>query len=442
MSKYAKDYISQSLQEFKISRLGKKRKEVIKYLDFYSGTSIHQYVEPYFDNKSFQEIPVYEANITKKFINKLSRIYTLGAKRNVNKKYDKLTNNKDAYFKHLERMTRLLGTIAVKISFDEVLGFKYNPIYYFIPFFEEDPMNPVAICYPLLPPYDDPSFSSGTESYAYWDDEYYLEHDAEGKIMKEVYHGLGRMPVTFLHREHQIDSFFVEGAMDIINCNQHVNITLTELQLGLRFQMFGQPWATGVPEAGAMSRGGTDTTIVLPEGANYGIASPGGSVVDTIEALKFQVELVALANHMYIQFAQDGGETPSGLALQIKDLEGFEDLKDDIELWRMYESNIYDIERLYAEQTNISLPDSFGIDFIEMEYPVSVAEQIQRDDWDLTNGQTTLAKIMVRDNKDLSLEEPQRIVDENLAINGEGSLDSEEEEDEIEEEEGKEGEEE
>ena len=38
MSKYAKDYISQSLQEFKISRLGKKRKEVIKYLDFYSGT--------------------------------------------------------------------------------------------------------------------------------------------------------------------------------------------------------------------------------------------------------------------------------------------------------------------------------------------------------------------------------------------------------------------
>ena len=74
MSKYAKDYISQSLQEFKISRLGKKRKEVIKYLDFYSGTSIHQYVEPYFDNKSFQEIPVYEANITKKFIFKYANL--------------------------------------------------------------------------------------------------------------------------------------------------------------------------------------------------------------------------------------------------------------------------------------------------------------------------------------------------------------------------------
>jgi hypothetical protein len=237
-----------------------------------------------------------------------------------------------------------------------------------------------------------------------------------------VYHALGRLPFVFLHREHQIDSFFVEGAMDIINCNQHVNITLTELQLGLRFQMFGQPFATGVPEAGSMTRGGTDSTIVLPEGATYGIASPQGNIMDTIQALKFQIELVALSNHMYIQFAQDGGETPSGLALQIKDIESMEDLKDDIELWRGYEFNFFEIERLLAEQSNVSIGKDFGVDFIEVEYPVSTQEKIMRDDWDLQNGQTTLAKIMVRDNKDLSLEEAQRIIEENLATNNINSL--------------------
>jgi hypothetical protein len=183
-----------------------------------------------------------------------------------------------------------------------------------------------------------------------------------------------------------------------------------------------------------MSRGGTDTTIVLPEGANYGIASPGGSVMDTIEAMKFQVELVALANHMYVQFAQDGGETPSGLALQIKDIESYEDMKDDVELWRMYESNIYEIEKAHAKINNLSLPESFGIDFIEMEYPTSIAEQIQRDDWDLKNGQTTLAKIMVRENKDLSLEEAQKIIEENLATNGINALPLEEEKEEAKEE--------
>ena len=128
--------------------------------------------------------------------------------------------------------------------------------------------------------------------------------------------------------------------------------------------MFGQPYATGVPDAGSMARGGTDSTIVLPEGANYGIATPGGNVLDTIQALKFQIELVALSNHMYIQFAQDGGETPSGLALQIKDLEGIEDLKDDVELWREYEKDFFDLEKLLAEQTGVSISIKFGLEFI------------------------------------------------------------------------------
>ena len=52
-----------------------------------------------------------------------------------------------------------------------------------------------------------------------------------------------------------------------------------------------------------------------------------------------------------------------------------------------------------------------------MEYPTSIAEQIQRDDWDLKNGQTTLAEIMVRENKDITLEEAERKVEENLEKN-------------------------
>ena len=225
------------------------------------------------------------------------------------------------------------------------------------------------------------------------------------------------MPVVFTHRESQLDSFFVEGANDIINCNTHVNITLTELQLGLRFQMFGQQWATGVPEGNAVARTGTDTIISLPEGANYGIASPGGDLRSVIDALKFQIELVAQSNHMFVQFAQDGGETPSGIALQIKDLESFEDFKDDIELWRQYENDFYETERIIASASGFSLPVKFGIDFIEPEYPKTEQEQILRDDWDLRNGQTTLAEIMVRENKDIALDEAEKKIQENLEKN-------------------------
>ena len=417
MAGYAQDYIKQSLQDFKMQRLNAKRKEVESYIDFYSGTEIGKYIRPYFDAIPFQEVPVYEMNITKKFINKMSKIYTLGTNRNSNKKYAGYTKKKDVSFKHIERMTRLLGTIATQVTY-EGDKFCYHPIYFFIPHFDpSDPLNPVAISYPLLPPYDDPTYVNGKEAYVYFDDEYYIEYDSDGNLIVEEYHGLGRMPIVFTHREHQIDSFFVEGARDIINCNQHVNITLTEMQLGLRYQMFGQPWATGVPEADMTARAGSDMIISLPEGANFGIASPGGNLQAVIEALKFQIELVAQSNHMFVQFAQDGGETPSGIALQIKDLESFEDFKDDIELWRQYENDFYEVEQAVGDAYGIKLPNKFGIDFIEPEYPKSEQEKVLRDDWDLKNGQTTLAEIMVRNNKDIAIEEAERKVEENLEKN-------------------------
>jgi len=417
MAKYAEDFIKQSIQDIKVNRLNAKRKEVECYIDFYSGTEIGRYIKPYFDAIPFQEVPVYEMNITKKFINKMSKIYTLGANRNANKKYEHYTRKKDVSFKHIERMTRLLGTLATQVTYDDD-KFSYHPIYFFIPHFDpSDPLNPIAISYPLLPPYEDPNYTKGNEAFAYIDDEFYIEYDKEGNITAEDHHNLGRMPVVFTHREHQIDSFFVEGANDIINCNQHVNITLTEMQLGLRYQMFGQPFATGVPEAEMTARGGSDMIISLPEGANFGIASPGGNLQSVIEALKFQIELVAQSNHMFVQFAQDGGETPSGIALQIKDLESFEDYKDDIELWRQYEHDFYEVEQLVGQPYGIKLPNKFGVDFVEPEYPKSEQEKVLRDDWDLKNGQTTLAEIMVRNNKDITIEEAERKIEENLEKN-------------------------
>jgi len=417
MAQDAKDLIRQSIKDNKLHRLYARRKEIEVYLDFYTGTSIRQYIKPYFDAIPFQEVPVYEMNITKKFINKMSKIYTLGAIRNVNKKYANYTRKKDVSFKHIERMTRLIGTVATQVTYEED-KFCYHPIYFFTPHFDpSDPFNPIAISYPLMNPVDDPSYGIGYEAFAYIDDEYYIEYDKEGNVSKEEVHNLGKLPVVFTHREHQVDSFFVEGAVDIINCNTHVNITLTEMQLGLRYQMFGQPWATGVPEADMTARAGSDMIISLPEGASFGIASPGGNLQAVIDSIKFQIELLAQSNHMFVQFAQDGGETPSGIALQIKDLESFEDFKDDIELWRQYENDFYEIEQLVGAPHGAKLPNKFGIDFLEPDYPKSESEKVLRDDWDLKNGQTTLAEIMVRNNKDITIEEAERKIEENLEKN-------------------------
>ena len=418
------EIIAESIKEYKLGQAQARRKEIYKLIDYYAGTETQKYIQGYFDADAFREIPVYSANFTKRFINKMSRIYNVGANRNVSSRYDELTVKKDAKMKHIEKMTRLVGSVATQVIYrddSEMPHFDYRPVYYFDVHMEDNPFVPTAITYPILHNVSE-VYDTRNLEYAYWDKSIYAHYDSNGNIIDEYEHGYGVIPFVFTHRENQIDSFFVEGACDIVDCNEQVNITMTELQLGLRFQMFGQPFVTGVYSDKGMKRTGSDSILDLPEGATFGIASPGGDIQSVIESVKFQVDLVAQNNHLYVQFAQDGGEVPSGIALKIKDLERFEDYQDDIELWRMYEHELYKVERAIAGYNGISLPNELKLDFIEPEYPKTVQDQILMDNHSLQNNLITQPQLMQKYNKDLSIEEATEIVKANKQENEQQSI--------------------
>lgn len=416
--------ISNLLTEHKLVSAQKRRKEIRKFLDYYSGTSTSQYIKGFFDGEAFGEVPPYESNFTRKFINKISRIYTLGANRSLgseslNKKYEEIIENKNVRMKHSERMTRLLGTIANRVLWKEDKSqFDYRPIYYFECYFDEDPFMPSAIIYPLMNKVYDLS-ATGDSQYAYWDKEKYAIINEDGSMIKEQANPYGILPFVFTHREDQLDEFLVEGASDIINCNEQVNIALTEMQLGMRFNLFGQPWVRGVDSDQNLMRAGSNVILDMGEDGAFNIASPQGNIEEAIKNIKFQIELVATNNHLWIQWSEEGGEVPSGISLMVKDMERKEDYYDDIALWRMYEKDFYEIERVIAEYNGISLPssDKFRVDFEETEYPKTVQDQISKDTFDLEHNLTTEAKIMVRDNKDLTIEEAQKTIDDNKEVN-------------------------
>tara|TARA_R100001443_G_C3344836_1_gene175349 strand:- start:647 stop:1534 length:888 start_codon:yes stop_codon:yes gene_type:complete len=257
--------------------------------------------------------------------------------------------------------------------------------------------------------------------YIHWNTETYTIFNEDGNIIKEDVHGYDTLPFAFVHREHQTDSFYVEGANDIISANEHINITMTEMQLGLRFQMFGQPVVSGA-DMGSRQRFGSDVILELPADADYDIKSPSGDIIKVIENVKFQMELVAQNNHLFVQFAQDGGETPSGIALKIKDLERFEDYQDDLALWYLYENKMYEIERNIASAFNISLPDSFKIDFKEPDYPMTVQDQIALDVHRLNLNLISEADLLVEYNKDLTLKEAEEKVARNKQKNKKQSI--------------------
>jgi len=410
----AEEIIKSSVETTKQLIQKNKRKWTRRMLNYYGGNGTNEYIEDFFSAQAFREIPCYNANFTRRFINKMSRIYTVGANRNVNKQYELLTIKKDARMKHVERMTRLLGTVATQIIWKEINGmsyFEYRPVYYFNVHLK-DPFTPSAIMYPLLMQPEDVSYIDQCE-WAYWDESIYAHYDQNGNIIDAYEHGYGVLPFLFTHREEQIDEFFVDGANDIVDCNEHVNIAMTEMQLGLRFQMFGQPFMTGVDSDKRIERAGSDQIIDLPEGASYGIASPAGDINAVIENIKFQVDLVAQNNHLYVQFAQDGGETPSGIALKIKDLERFEDYQDDLELWRMYEHELYYVEKEIAAYNDVRLPEKLKLDFNEPEYPKTVQDQILLDEHRLKHYMINDVDLLIEYNQDLSQKEAEKIIEKN-----------------------------
>jgi len=414
-----REIIQDSLKNFKQEQAKARREEVRKFLDYYSGSLTDQYIQPYFNTDAFQEIPHYNTNIVKKFVNRMSKIYTIGAKRNVNDKYLELTSVKNARMKQMERMTRLLGTCATYVMYDEMeQRFEYRPIYYFEPYFGDNPYKPEAIVYPMMHGHADLSDTSDL-MYAYWDKEICLKFDENGNVLEEIKHNLGVLPFVFTHREEQLDSFFVEGASDLVSANEHINITMTEMQLGLRFQMFGQPVVTGLISDNSNVRAGSDEILTLPEGSSYNIVSPEGNVRDVIENIKWQIELVALNNHLFVTFAQTGGEVPSGISLMIKDLERHEDFIDDKELYRQYENEFYKIEYALSQTNSLGLPDpkQFKVDFSEVEYPMTTQDKIMLNEYRLKHNLVTEAQILAEENKDLSLDDARAIIEQNKQVN-------------------------
>ena len=101
----------------------------------------------------------------------------------------------------------------------------------------------------------------------------------------------------------------------------------------------------------------------------------------------------------------------------IKDLERTEDYYDDLELFRMYEEEFFIVEKAVGQANNINLPNNFGVNFVEPEYPQSIQDQIAWNTYRLSNNLTTRPKLLNEINTDLSLEEAEQIVNANAEVN-------------------------
>ena len=98
---YATNLIKQSIKDLKHQNTTSRYQFINKLLDYYQGDDTGKYISNYFKSTAFREIPLMSYNVTKRMIDKMSRIYTLGASRTLSEKndeYQSLTRFKDFKF--------------------------------------------------------------------------------------------------------------------------------------------------------------------------------------------------------------------------------------------------------------------------------------------------------------------------------------------------------
>ena len=233
----AKDIVEESIRQLKWENQSAMLDVRDEALDYYTFNNTAKYIDQYFAGSLQQEIPIYNVNLTKKLINRISLVYKDAPIRDVeNDSYYELTQDKDWRMKSFERIHNLLGTVAIHIAWEDG-KFKYNPVMNFVPIMDPyDPLKPIGVTYPLNKATGDWR-QTKEDIFVYWSAEEHYMFDSAGSIIKvneDNVNPYGVLPFVFVQPTHMVDEFWNEGAMDIALGNKQIDLAMTMLQHHIR----------------------------------------------------------------------------------------------------------------------------------------------------------------------------------------------------------------
>ena len=388
-------------------------------MDWYEGTNIDQYVADYFRPETLRQVPILNQNITRRVCAVRSMTYKRPPRMRVSDSYlnlldlESLNSNR----RLLERLTFLLGTMAIRSKWNEVTGkIEYETLSHFTPIFlaGDSRDKPIGICYPIEyqgnARINTPVHAVWTESRPGYQGEHYLidEQGHKVSVNEQDINPYDVLPVTFCNRYQPIrDYHSVANAMDVAQCDLALNVANVELQLAIRYSAMGIKYISGVDYASRITIG-TDQVLYLPEGANFDVTNSGGSLQDIVDATRFLVESTLNNNHIRAKYARDdAGNAPSAASLSILEME-MRDIStgEKEDTWRPWEKKRYAIDRRILEvEANTRLPEDYSVDFLEPNYALTPDTEIALWSWRFSQGLATKQDYFDYMNPDASPEQ-------------------------------------
>ena len=372
--------IVQSLKDYIDTSHYNESEDRLKIMNYYKGINLEEEVMKYFDPNALQFAPTLTLNITKKLIDARYIAYKSAPERMADDRYLERLGDLDQDMIEVDRLTGLLGTIAVLRYYDEDKDrLDSHIITDFEPIFEQNNPDPIGIVYPLFSHGD---MRAEEQQFVYWSNESHFKIKKSGEVIHvndEDINPFGVVPIVYSHLYPMLGNEFIrtgKGKM-VANANLMYNVFGTQLSLGNMYQSLGQSVLTGVDESTRLKMD-VSKMLVLPEGANYSIVSPSGSLDQIRQNMKFIIETTADALHLKMKWGDDTSST-SGEHQRIMEVDLTEAVMADFERYRKFEKQRFKLDKTILETNNININDEYSVDFSEPHIPAS--PQQEREEW-------------------------------------------------------------
>ena len=376
------------------------RKQRLIARDYYSGVT-KKYTSQYFSRQLLSKIPIANVNIARRIIDRVSLVYMKPPVREYqNEQIPSYFNDKDFKLQRAERMCNLLEHILIKPTWRNG-KIDYDIVSDFEAMFEDDPLRPTAITYPLA--IKSSVLDDTPELTAYWDSEHTFIYDSGGKILDdpdnpEHINPYGVLPFIECFKNGRPEYSYLDTspANDIVATNLEVNVSETNSNANTMFQSFGYMYVNGSQVEKDTLEVGQDKVSFLGIDGTLNIVSPPNTVEALASSIEHSYKLLAQNYHLNISFVE-ATAAQSGVAIKLRNQELTDSRLSDVIRWKKTEHDLYELESIIlAVEANINTGSLDKIDYGESVEVLSYKEQIEKWTWELSNGLIDAADILVQ----------------------------------------------
>ena len=377
-----------------------------KAYNYYKGRT-ESYTKGFFSDSLNQQIPCPNINITKRIIDRISLVYMKPPLREYsNENTPDFFYQKDFKLQRAEKLCNLLECILLKptwrnerIEYDIIKD--WEPLFY-----DDDPLNPSAITYPLS--VRSSVLDTTAELWAYWDiDNHFIYEKGTGKKLvaednTEMINPYSMLPFVECYRDGKPEAsyFDTDASPDLIATNESTNVAEFNKNANIMLQSFGVGYITGSNIERDELDIGQDKWSFLGHDGVLNMVSPPNSVPALTDSIESSYKMLAQNYHLSVSFVE-GTTAESGVALRLRNQELMDARRSDVERWKKIEGSVFAVEeRIIAVEQGRDAGFLLGIDYEESTEILSEEEQREKCEWDLANGLIDKADILMQKDPD------------------------------------------